>query len=106
MRYGGATGKLVIGLILVLVVGLVAAACGGDDDEDEAAQLVPAATEAPAEEAASEEIAVAEPAATEPEEEVAMVAARGTFRDYHQSFLGWERSHRPRVAVFGGTLMY
>ena len=88
MRYGGATGKIVIGLILVLVVGLVAAACGGDDDEDEAAQLVPAATEAPAEEAASEEIAVAEPAATEPEEEVAMVAARGTFRDYHQSFWG------------------
>ena len=78
MRYGGVIGKLAIGLVLLLVVGLVAGACGDDDEDDGAAVSVPAATEAPGEVAV-----VADPTEAAAEEEMAeevIAAARGTVR--------------------------
>jgi peptide/nickel transport system substrate-binding protein len=106
MRYGGATGKLVIGLVLVLVVGLVAAACGGDDDE--------LAAPAPAAPAAAAEAVVA--AAAEPEQPVAAAAAvaaaeaaapetqlipveRGVLRLFHTSWWGGQEVLDPAAAA-------
>ena len=57
MSRGKHTGKLVIGLVLLLAVGLVAAACGGDDEE--LAAPAPAAPAAAAAESVAE-VALAE----------------------------------------------
>ena len=97
MRYGGATGKLVISLVLVLVVGLVATACGGDDDE--LAAPAPSAPAAPAAAAEAVVAAAAEPeqpeaaapviAAVQPEATL-IPAERGTFRAIHERAAGGE----------------
>ena len=98
MRYGGATGKLVIGLVLLLAVGLVAAACGGDDDELAApAPAAPAAAAAAAEALAAAAAEAEQPAAAAPAvaaaepavPEAAVVAVqRGTLREIHTSWWG------------------
>ena len=106
MRYGGTTGKLVIGL--VLVVGLVAAACGGDDDELSAP--APAAPAAPA--AAAEGVAAAADEPGQPEAAAVAVAAvepataeapagqvqRGTLRLTHTGASGGNEVLDPAAA--------
>ena len=109
MRYGGATGKLVIGVVLVLVVGLVAVACGGDDDE-----LAAPAPAAPAAPAAASEAVVAEVA--EPEQPAAAAVAvaaveaaaaetqlipaeRGILRELHTSWWGGQEVLDPVAAA-------
>ena len=111
MMYGGATGKLVIGLVVVLVVGLVATACGGDDDE--LAAPAPAAPAAPAATAAavaamSEEpeqpetaaAAVAAPTAAAPAAIVVAMEDRGTLRIYHSSLWGGLESIHPHSPAY------
>ena len=99
MRYDGTTGKLVIGLVLVLVVGLVAAACGGDDEElaapAPAAPAAPAATAAAVaamaeepEEPGAAAAAVAAPTAAVPAAAVMALEDRGTLRIIHSSLWG------------------
>ena len=106
MRYGGATGKLVIGLVLVLVVGLVATACGGDDEE--LAAPAPAAPAAAA--AAAEAVAMTAEEPQQPEAAAAAVAAaqpavpvvpieRGVLREIHTSWWGGQEVLDPVAAA-------
>ena len=109
MSRGKHTGKLVIGLVLLLAVGLVAAACGGDDEE--LAAPAPAAPAAAAAESVAEIAQVSEaeqPAAAAPAVAAVEAAAaetqlipmeRGVLRNIHTSWWGGQEVLDPAAAA-------
>ena len=111
MRRWGTTGKVLLGLSLLLVFGLVAVACGGDDDElaapAPAAPAAPAATAAAvaamAEEPEQPEtaaVAVAAPTAAAPAGGAVAMEDRGTLRIYHSSLWGGLESAHPHSPAY------